>query len=572
MEHQNLEKMTSTSLMLPRENGEKIVIIAPNNGVGKILIREDTALGNLPGCSGWSRAHFNCSGVKKQWSVLCWGQQSDKRYYFLLVLLCATFALSLIGTIFFCFTNTINDAILSNMVIRNNSVAYDMWRRPSVQPLMKVYLFNYTNWEDVKERRAKRLHVEEVGPYVYSQQLERVNIKFDKDKLSYNERNDFRFLPEESKGAHFDQVNVPNLPLLGVISKAKDMQINGFAQMTLNTALNFGNHPDAFVKLPVHRFLWGYDDTIIDTAKPILSLQGKLNFKKFGLLVTKNGTVSERLTINTGEIDKDKMNIIQELDGRDYLPYWSSRDCNSIEASDGTIFPPSMLDRNKTLYVLYTNLCRRLPFVYEKDVEIADGVQLMRYRMPLDVFDDPAHNAANQCFCELDTGHCPPRGVINVTACAMGAPALASFPHFYRGDPMLREQVTGLKPNPELHKSYLDIHPTLGIALNGKSTLQLNIQVRKTPMYTSLSFLDDGLILPVAWIDMGVDELPETLRSLVYHGTYSTAAVQLGLTVICIISLIVSGICLFVLFVRRRQKPCATVKKITEAELKPQLS
>ncbi|KPI96407.1 Lysosome membrane protein 2 [Papilio xuthus] len=523
MEHQNLEKMTSTSLMLPRENGDKIVIINPNSGVGKILIREDTALGNLPGCSGWSRAHFNCSGVKKQWSVLCWGQQSDKRYYFLLVLLSATFVLSLIGTILFCFTNTINNAILSNMVIRNNSVAYDMWRRPTVQPLMKVYLFNYTNWEDVKERRAKRLHVEEVGPY-------------------------------------------------GVISKAKDMQINGFAQMTLNTALNFGNHPDAFVKLPVHRFLWGYDDTIIDTAKPILSLQGKLNFKKFGLLVTKNGTVSERLTINTGEIDKDKMNIIQELDGREFLPYWSSRECNSIEASDGTIFPPSMLDRNKTLYVLYTNLCRRLPFVYEKDVETADGVQLMRYRMPLDVFDDPAHNSANQCFCELDTGLCPPRGVINVTACAMGAPALASFPHFYLGDPMLREQVTGLKPNPERHISYLDIHPTLGIALTGKSTLQLNIQVRKTSMYTSLSFLDDGLILPVAWIDMGVDELPKTLKSLIYHGTYSTAAVQLGLTVICIISLIVSGICLFVLFVRRRQKPCATAKKITEEELKPQLS
>ncbi|XP_068621765.1 lysosome membrane protein 2-like [Battus philenor] len=573
MDHQDLEKMTSTSLMLPAENGaEKVLVIAPNNGVGKILIREDTVLGNIQGCAGCGRAQFNCSGVKKQWSVLCWGEQSDKKYYLLLVLLSATFALSVIGTIFFCFTNTINDAILSNMVIKNNTIAYDMWKRPTVQPLMKVYLFNYTNWQDVKDGNERHLHVKEVGPYVYSQQLERVNIKFEKDKLSFQEKNHFRYMPDASGGAHFDQVTVPNLPLLGVISKAKD-ELSLYAQLPLSSALTWANHPEAFVKLPVHRFLWGYDDSIIDIAKAILTIQGKLNFEKFGLLVTKNGTGSDRLTINTGEVDKDKMNVIEELNGNSHLPYWSSPECNSIEASDGTIFPPSMLDRNKTLYVLYTNLCRRLPFVYEKDIEISDGIQLMRYRMPADVFDDPSLNPANQCYCELDTGVCPPRGVINVTACAMGAPALVSFPHFYLGDPILRQKVIGLKPNPELHRSYLDIHPTLGIALSGKSSLQLNIQVRKTTMFSSVSYLEEGLVLPVAWIDMGVEELPESLKSLVYHGTFSTAAAQLGLTVICILALITSGICLFIMLVRRRRKPCATIKKITkEVELKPQYS
>ncbi|CAG4949416.1 unnamed protein product [Parnassius apollo] len=567
--------MTSTSLMLPKENSEeKIVIITPNNsGVGKILIREDTVLGNIQGCAGCGRAHFNCSGVKKQWSVLCWGKQSDKKYYFLLVLLSAIFALSLIGTVFFCFTNTINDAILSSMVIRNNSLAFNMWRRPAVQPLMKVHLFNYTNWHRVKNGLDRRLNVEEVGPYVYSQQVERVNINFQKDHLSFQEKNNFRYLPDASGGAHFDQINVPNLPLLGVVSKARDVNLNGFAQFSLNSALTWANHPEAFVKLPVHRFLWGYDDSIIDTAKPILSLQGKLKFEKFGLLVTKNGTVSDRLTINTGEIEKNKMNVIEKLDGQTHLPYWSSPECNSIEASDGSIFPPAMLDRNTTLYVLYPNLCRRLPFIYDRDVEISDGIQLLRYRMPTDVFDDPSHNPTNQCYCEVDTGVCPPKGVINVTACAMGAPALVSFPHFYLGDPILREQVTGLKPDPEKHQTFLDIHPTLGIALSGKSSLQLNIQVRKTPMFTSLGFLEEGLILPIAWIEMSVEDLPDSLKSLVYHGTYSTAAVQLGLTVFCILTLIVSSTCLLIMFVRRRQKPCATIRKLPgETELKTQLS
>ncbi|XP_045508738.1 scavenger receptor class B member 1-like [Colias croceus] len=564
----------TSRLLAMEQSGEKTsplmakderVVVLPGNG--KILIREDTILTNLHGCAGCGRAQFTCSGIKNQWSVLCWGQQTDRRYYCLITVLSATFVLSLLGTIFFCFTDTINDAIISNMAIRNNSIAYSMWRRPTVKPLMKVHLFNYSNWQRVRDGLDKKLHLDDVGPYVYSQQLERVNIKFEGDLLTYQERNNFQFLPEKSTGAHFDQVFVPNLPLLGVVAKSVSLQY--FGQIALKTTLStFANHKDAFLKLPVQRFLWGYDDSIIDLAKPVLSLQGQLNFDKFGLLVTKNGTVSDRLTINTGENDKDKMNILEKLNGDRQLKHWGSTECNRIDASDGTIFPPSMLDKKDTLHVFYANLCRRLPFNYVKDVEIADGIQLLRYRMPDTVFDDPAHFPPNQCYCEIDTGECPPRGVINVTACAMGAPALASFPHFHLGDPSLRKPFTGLNPNPELHESYLDVHPTLGISLSGKSSLQINIQVRKTNLYPALSFLEDGLILPVAWIEMTVEELPDSLRSLVYHGTYSTAAAQLGLTVFCVLTLVLSGLSLFILLATRRKKPCATLKIVpAETEL-----
>ncbi|PZC75583.1 hypothetical protein B5X24_HaOG205942 [Helicoverpa armigera] len=66
-------------------------------------------------------------------------------------------------------SSTLLSAVISqSMVIRNNSLAYKIWRRPDVQPLMKVYLFNYTNWEQVKDRNEEKLKVEEVGPYVYS--------------------------------------------------------------------------------------------------------------------------------------------------------------------------------------------------------------------------------------------------------------------------------------------------------------------------------------------------------------------------------------------------------------------
>jgi hypothetical protein len=40
----------------------------------------------------------------------------------------------------------------------------------------------------------------------------------------------------------------------------------------------------------------------------------------------------------------------------------------------------------------------------------------------------------------------------------IGAPLMLSFPHFYLGDPRLLEEVEGLKPDPEKHEMYLDVH------------------------------------------------------------------------------------------------------------------
>ncbi|XP_023946693.2 scavenger receptor class B member 1 [Bicyclus anynana] len=569
MDHQNLEKTSSTYPMLPKDK-DNTIILTQQNGP-KILIREDTILANLQGCAGCGRTQFACSGMKKKWSALCWGKQSDKKYYCSIILLSTTFALSLLGTIFFCFTDVINNAILSNMVLQNESLAFKMWRRPTVHPLMKVHLFNYTNWQRVRDGLDTKFHVQDVGPYVYQQHLERVKVKFDGDKLTFQEHNNFKFLPEASKGAHFDQVFVPNLPLLGATARAANLDF--IARYGILTALNaLGNHKEAFLKLPVQRFLWGYEDRIISIIKPYLSLQGQLNFDNFGLLVTKNGTSSDIFTINTGERDINRMNIIEGFNGQKALSYWGSPECNSIEASDGSIFPPSFLDRNQTLEVFFPNLCRRIPFIYVKDVETDDGVNLFRYAMPKNVFDDRKNNPANQCYCQVDTGACPPRGVIDVTQCAMGAPALASFPHFHQGDPSLREQFVGLDPNSETHQSYIDIHPTLGIALSGKSNLQVNIQVKKPESFGPVNYLPQDLILPIAWIEMSVEDLPESLKSLVYHGTFSTAAAKLGLSAFCITSLAVSSICLFVMMIRRRRKPCAIVKIIsTDNEVKTQL-
>lgn len=41
-----------------------------------------------------------------------------------------------------------------------------------------------------------------------------------------------------------------------------------------------------------------------------------------------------------------------------------------VDATDGSLYPVSMLDRKQTIYVFNKDLCRRFPLTYVKDLEV----------------------------------------------------------------------------------------------------------------------------------------------------------------------------------------------------------
>ena len=79
-----------------------------------------------------------------------------------------------------------------------------------------------------------------------------------------------------------------------------------------------------------------------------------------------------------------------------------------------------------------------------------------------------------------------------------------SFPHFLLGEKALFNNVEGLHPDPEKHDMFVDIHPTLGLTLDGVSRLQINVQVRQASgvMGQTMSHFKDLSILPVAWFEL----------------------------------------------------------------------
>lgn len=62
----------------------------------------------------------------------------------------------------------------------------EWWLRPPVEPIVKVYVFNYTNIERFLNGSDAKIAVEELGPYAYREHIEKVNVRFDGDQITFH--------------------------------------------------------------------------------------------------------------------------------------------------------------------------------------------------------------------------------------------------------------------------------------------------------------------------------------------------------------------------------------------------
>lgn len=216
------------------------------------------------------------------------------------------------------------------------------------------------------------------------------------------------------------------------------------------------------------------------------------------------------------------------------MNFWSTNECNRVDGTDGSQFPPYLMDKKQPLQVFIKAFCRKFPMVYDSEVNLFNGVPAWRYKAPRNVFDHPFKNAENGCYC---SGKCPPSGVFNATLC-FDAPIYSSFPHFLYGDDILFDKIDGLSPNENDHLTYADVHPRLAFPMAGSSRFQINIQVQSST-FTSDKFTND-MILPLIWMEVTSDEVPETLRAMIYHSTFSANAIQLSLRYGSLFGLLVS--------------------------------
>ncbi|KAL0281623.1 UNVERIFIED_CONTAM: hypothetical protein PYX00_002556 [Menopon gallinae] len=404
--------------------------------------------------------------------------------------------------------------ILKHLRLSNGSLSYHYWQRPGVVRLTKVYVFNITNPEGFLENGEKPKLVE-VGPFVYREDMEKVNIKFHNNgTVTFQHNKILKFVPELTKSNRDQKVTVPNIPLLSLAAQGEYIYKAAVLAFRLFRVNAFDTKP--FVTVTPEELMFGYEDGIMEKAHKFSAMHLRPP-SKMALLIGRNGTLNEVSTIYTGHTNMTEFGLINRINGLDHLSYWKDSPCNSIKASEGSFFPPRKYTKSDIVHVYDKDLCRILPLRYRRDV-FKHGIKAGYYTPTDDALESADKNKDNKCFCPKYGDYCPPKGLQNVNPCHFYAPLFLSYPHFYQAEPSLLDDVEGLKPIREKHETYFKIQDDLGVPLEGFVRVQLNLKVPLTNRI-SLASKFRGIILPVMWLEEGIEDLTPAIQRWIYLAT-----------------------------------------------------
>ncbi|GAB1862064.1 Scavenger receptor class b member 1 [Camponotus japonicus] len=434
------------------------------------------------------------------------------------------------------FPNIIDFVLDKELAIQEGGRTYKFWKEPPVVPRMQIYIYNVTNADEFLNNGEKPA-LQELGPYVYLQHWEKVDIKFnDNGTVSYKVKKTFTFDEDLSAGSQDDLVVVPNVPMLSATTQSKHAA--RFLRLAMASIMDILKIKP-FVEVSVEQLLWGYEDPLLKLAKDVVPKEQKLPYDQFGLLYGKNSTMPDLYTIFTGANDITKFGIMDRWNGKDGLGFWTTPECDSIMGTDGSIFPPH-ITKETVLKVFDKDLCRTLPLVFQREVIAAGGIPGYRFSPPTNVFTSEKNLPSQKCYCPAGPP-CAPEGTFNVSQCQYDSPVLLTFPHFYLADQTLREAVTGISPpEAEKHQLYIDVQPIMGTAMKARARIQINLAVSQVRDIKQVASFPD-IVFPIMWFEDCVDELPPEMRTLlklvvdvppVAHAAVSGALAAIGAIVL----------------------------------------
>ncbi|XP_047431246.1 platelet glycoprotein 4 [Mugil cephalus] len=367
-------------------------------------------------------------------------------------------------------------------VLNPGTTAFDNFEAGGVKVYRQFWFFDVQNPSDVIQQGAKP-KVLEKGPYTYiTRYLPKENITLNSNNtVSYVLPLGAIFEPSMSVGPEEDKITSLDLSVVGaysLIPKELHLVLESMIKKS-NTSL--------FQWRSVKELLWGYDD-------PLLK-------ENIGLFSPYNGTYDGYYTVFNGMDDISKVGLIDRWRGERNLGFWNDSYCNMINGTDASSFAP-FLDKSKEIFFFSPDICRSVSASYEKTVDLK-GIDVYRYSLLPSTLAAPKVNPDNQCFCkeELFSRNCTIAGVLDLSSCQEGRPIFLSLPHFLHGSPSLREDVLGLDPHEENHKTFLDVEPTTGFTLNFAKRIQVNMGYGPSKVITVLKKVKDYTTFPVVWMN-----------------------------------------------------------------------
>ena len=360
---------------------------------------------------------------------------------------------------------------------------------------MDIYLFNWTNPGDIKDLSTKP-NFQQLGPFRFREYPDKTNIKFDDNHfvISYRKLSFYYFEAENSNGSLSDLCTTVNMVAIGAGNYAKN---DGYfkQKFAVSGALATFNQKLHVTKTIAELLFDGYEDGMIKLST---IFNNDTPFDKVGFFVKKNGTdlLSGNYTASTGVDDISKLDNIVKYNNLTEFPYYEG-ECKKLKGSPGEFFPPNP-SIAKPVYLFTPDMCRSIPYEYEKDIEL-NGLKGLRFAAGVRALDNGTIYEENKCFA---TDESMASGVMNVSICNYGHPMFMSFPHFYGSDPSYLEAVSGLEPVNEKHQAFITFEP---VRKNQKLSLKADLyrfqpQTSSVQIFTIyfLTFQTTGITLEVS--------------------------------------------------------------------------
>ncbi|KAM3873951.1 lysosome membrane protein 2-like [Diretmus argenteus] len=393
------------------------------------------------------------------------------------------------------FTTLMHNRLKKEITLTEGSRVFESWKNPPPPVYMEYFFFNVTNVEQIMA--GGRAVVTQVGPYTYREYRYKANVTMLENgtRVSAYTPKTFVFLREKSVGDPAeDAITTVNIPAWAVMNKVK----GSFFRATMVSIWMNSLGADYFTTRTVDELLWGYRDPLLARLAPSYPDVEEI----FGLMYKKNGTYGGEFVYHTGEQNHMDYGRVDTWKGQRQLSFWTTNQSNSINGTDGSAFHP-LLSKEERLYVFTPDLCRSIYMEFEKDV-VVKGIPAYRFTPPESVLASKEENPANEGFC-VTPKECLGTGLLKVSPCRKGAPVVASFPHFYLGDPKYVAAIEGLSPQREHHQTFLDLNPTTGVPVRANKRAQINILINRIPGFPKTKVLNEsGIIFPVMFINESV--------------------------------------------------------------------
>lgn len=236
------------------------------------------------------KEQFNINSLRREVSTMNKVKTKISKIWFVwFFAACATSSIALVYI--FWHSNVFRDAILAQLELKNGSQTFSWWVKPPVRPLLKVKIFNYTNVDEYMNGKASKLHVQEVGPYIYRETITKENLQFnDNGTITYREH-----VTHDWEGGSPDNeiIKAPNVPLM-VAFKMLPPAFYGVDLLRTKVteyALQKVNITQ-YKTLTAKDYLWGYTDNLVGPAVELSKLSNifatikSLPYTEFGMLLS----------------------------------------------------------------------------------------------------------------------------------------------------------------------------------------------------------------------------------------------------------------------------------------------